>query len=266
MRALAAVVARLRSEGGCPWDRAQTAETLRPYVLEEAYEVLEAIDARDARRLREELGDLLFQVVLQSQIASERGDFDLAAVADTIREKIVRRHPHVFGDGHERAADAAAVEKGWEDLKRAERAERGERDSALAGVPAALPALAQAQKVQERAARVGFDWERVRDVFSKLDEERRELAVALEQGDPAAIEHEVGDLLFTVVNLARFAKVNAEDALRVAVSRFRRRFSAMEEAVQGTGRTLRELTPGEMDALWDAAKRMEPLRARRRNR
>jgi MazG family protein len=253
LRELAAVVGRLRGEGGCPWDRAQTRESLRRYVLEEAYEVVDAIDGGDPARIRDELGDLLFQVVLQSQLASERREFDLAAVARGLAEKIVRRHPHVFGGAQ--AADAAEVERRWEEQKREERREAGLAPSALAGVPAALPALARAQKVQERAARVGFDWERVEDVLAKLDEERRELAEALAAKDEHALDHELGDLLFTAVNAARRAGRNAEDALRAATARFERRFAFVEEAARRAGRELRDMGLAEMDALWDEAKR-----------
>lgn len=261
MSRLVSLVARLRGEGGCPWDRAQTRESLRRYVLEEAYEVVDAIDGGDAAKIREELGDLLFQVVLQSQLASERGEFDLAAVARTLAEKLVRRHPHVFSTGEKivlrQAQDArcekAEAERRWEAQKQAER--RQSPPSALDGVPAALPALARAQKVQERAARTGFDWEKIADVLAKLDEERRELDDALAQGRAAEIEHELGDLLFSAVNLARFAGKSAEDALRAATRRFERRFSSMEEAAARAGRALRDMSLAEMDALWEEAKR-----------
>jgi MazG family protein len=255
-RAFADVVARLRSkDGGCPWDLAQTRETLRTYILEEAYEAVEAIDGGDAEKIREELGDLLFQVVLQSQVASETGLFDLAAVTRGIREKIVRRHPHVFGAG--RAKDASEVLVGWEESKRRERAAKGEQGSALSGVPSALPALSRAQKVQERAGRVGFDWPSADGVLEKLDEETRELREALASGDRAAIQHELGDLLFTVVNLARKSGEDAEDALRAATARFERRFRSVESGAHSQGRAVSDLSVAEMDALWEDAKRRE---------
>jgi MazG family protein len=249
------IVARLRGEGGCPWDRAQTAATLRPYVIEEAYEVVEAIDGGDPSKIKEELGDLLFQVVLQSRLGAETGAFDLGHVAKGLADKLVRRHPHVFGE--ERVADATAVVARWEELKREERAQKGEPSggSILAGVPVSLPALARAQKVQERAARVGFDWRRIEDVLAKLDEERGELASAIGSGDTAAIEHELGDVLFSAVNLARFVKVGAEDALRRAVARFTARFQFIEAAAARGGRALTSLSLEEMDALWNEAKR-----------
>jgi tetrapyrrole methylase family protein/MazG family protein len=257
MRELVAIVARLRGEGGCPWDRAQTAESLRTYILEEAYEVVEAMDRGDPAKIKEELGDLLFQVVLQSQLASERGDFALADVARGLAEKIVRRHPHVFaaaaGEG---PISAAEVERRWEERKQAERAGGGEQPL-LAGLPAALPALTRAQKIQDRAARVGFDWERTGEVLEKIDEERREVTEALARGDQAAIEAEIGDLLFTAVNLARKAGKNAEDALRGATRRFEARFSRMEDAARRTGRRLADMRPAELDALWGEAKRDE---------
>ncbi len=254
IRRLIEVIARLRGEGGCPWDRAQTARTLRSYLLEEAYEAVEAIDRGDAGAAREELGDLLFQVALQSRIASERGDFDLGDVARAAAEKIVRRHPHVFAG--EAPGDLAALERRWEEEKRAERAARGRPEpSLLAGIPAALPALLKARKIQERAARVGFDWERTADVLAKLDEERRELADALARGDGAAAERELGDLLFTAVNVARFLRCDPEDALRGAIARFRARFERMEAAARQAGRDLAELGASELDALWNEAKR-----------
>jgi tetrapyrrole methylase family protein/MazG family protein len=249
------IVARLRGEGGCPWDRAQTRATLRPYVLEEAYEVVEALDSGDAGKIREELGDLLFQVVLHAQLSRERGEFAFEDVARTLAEKLVRRHPHVFGDAV--AENSAAVEKRWEELKREERAAKGEPDaSVLSGVPVALPALARAQKVQERAARVGFDWSAARDVLAKLDEERGEVERAMESGDAAAIEHEVGDLLFTVVNLARKTGVNSEDALRGAIGRFTERFRHIETAASRAGSSLKDLSLQDLDRLWDEAKRV----------
>ena len=252
MARLIDVVARLRGEGGCPWDREQTRASLRPYVIEEAFEVVEALDSGETRRIREELGDLLFQVVLHAQLSAERGEFDLGDVAGDLAEKLVRRHPHVFGA--ERAKDAAAVAVRWEELKRGERAAKGEPPSALAGVPVALPALSRAQKVQDRAARTGFEWPTLAAALAKVDEERRELGEALAAGDPAAIEAELGDLLFSVVSVARAAKLNAEDALRGTIRRFGERFVRVEAAVLHSGREMRELTPAELGRLWDEAK------------
>jgi len=249
------IVDRLRGPGGCPWDLAQTAATLRPFVIEEAHEVVEAIDGGDPAKIKDELGDLLFQVVLQSRLGAEAGAFDLGSVAKALGDKLVRRHPHVFGE--ERAADAGQVLKRWEELKREERAQKGEAHggSMLAGVPVSLPALSRAQKVQERAARVGFDWRRLEDVLAKLDEERVEVAGAIASGDAAAVENELGDLLFSAVNVARFLKVDAEGALRGTVRRFTARFGHIEAAAARSGRTLETLTLEEMDGLWDEAKR-----------
>jgi MazG family protein len=249
------IVARLRGEGGCPWDRSQTRESLRSYIVEEAHEAVEAIDAGAPEKIEEELGDLLFQVVLQSQLGAEERAFDLGSVARGLGDKLVRRHPHVFGA--ERAETPGRVLARWEELKRAERARKGEKDggSMLDGVPAALPALARAQKIQERAARVGFDWRRIEDVLAKLDEERGELARAIESGDARAVEHEVGDLLFSVVNVARFLEVGAEDALRATTRRFAARFRYIEAAAARAGRALESHSLEEMDALWDEAKR-----------
>ncbi len=260
------VVARLRGEGGCPWDREQTHRSLRQYAIEEAHEVVEAIDGGDAKKLREELGDLLFQVLLHAQLARESGAFDLGEVAAGLADKLVRRHPHVFGGP--KAPDAAAVEARWEEHKRAEReAARSENEneneneahrSLLEGIPRSLPALARAHKVQERAARHGFDWARREDVLEKLDEERGEVARALADGSSEAIEHEIGDLLFTVVNLARKCKVNSEDVLRGAIQRFTDRFERVEAGARAAGRALKTMSLQEMDQLWEAAKRAMP--------
>jgi MazG family protein len=251
------VVARLRGPGGCPWDREQTRATLRPYVTEEAFEVVEALDSGDAGRIREELGDLLFQVVLHAQLSAERGEFDFLSVAAGLADKLVRRHPHVFGE--EWAKDAAAVEARWEAIKRDERTARGAGASAsvLEGVPVALPALSRAQKVQERAARVGFEWPDAKSCLAKLDEERAELDRALASGDRAAVEREMGDLLFAAVSVARAAKVSAEDALRGTIHRFSARFAHIEAAAARAGRELKDLSPDDLGRLWVEAKSRE---------
>ncbi len=242
------IVARLRAPDGCPWDREQTHASLKPHLLEECYEVLEAIDANDDRHLQEELGDLLLQVVLHSQIASEAGRFDLAAVADGIAEKLVRRHPHVFGET--RLPDSAAVLQQWDALKREE---KEERRSALDGVPPALPALARAQKLQGKAARVGFDWDDPTGALAKVREELEEVLHASDD----ALEDEVGDLLFAVVNYARKRKVDAEGALLGANGKFARRFRRVEALAAERGLTLRDLDLAGLDRLWDEAKAEE---------
>jgi tetrapyrrole methylase family protein/MazG family protein len=240
-------VARLRAPAGCPWDREQTHESLRGHLLEEAYECLQAIDAGEPAMLAEELGDLLLQIVLQAQIATEGGAFLMADVIAGIQGKIVRRHPHVFG-----AAQVEGVEQvlhNWEALKAAERG--GEGGGLLDGVPAALPALAQAAEIQVRVARVGFDWPDAAGVLAKIAEELAEVQAA---PDPATRAGEVGDLLFSVVNYARHLGIDPESALRQANRRFRRRFGRLEAAARTQGRALQVLGPQALDALWEAAK------------
>jgi MazG family protein len=252
---LLSVMARLRGEGGCPWDREQTPESLRPCLLEEAYEVLEAIDRKAPGALREELGDLLLQVVFHARIAEERGDFTMADVLATLVAKLRRRHPHVFGDA--RVESAAAALQQWEAIKRAE---PGQAPSALDGVPRALPALQRAQRVQRGAARVGFDWTSPAAALDKVREETAEVEAALAAGDPRAVAAELGDLLFAAVNVARLAGADAETALGDATGRFAERFRHMEsEAGQG-GRDLASLSPEEQDRLWETAKARRPER------
>lgn len=246
---LVRVMARLRAPDGCPWDREQTHRSLRPYLLEETYEALEAIDAEDWARLCDELGDVLLQVVFHAQLASERGDFDIEDVIRGIVTKLRRRHPHVFGESS--VSDAEEVVDRWEQIKRGEAGNEG-RESALDGVPASLPALQRAHKLQRRAARVGFDWDDIEGPRAKIDEELAEVA----QADERSLEHEIGDLLFAVVNYARFLGVEPEGALRRANERFGRRFRALEEAAGGPER-LQAMSLEEMDALWEQAKTAE---------
>lgn len=249
--ALVEVVARLRGEGGCPWDRAQTLETLRPYVLEEAFEVVEAIDARDPAELRKELGDLLFQVVILSRIAAEQGDFTIAQVVAGVARKMVARHPHVFDPAHVHVRDEGSV-AAWEARKARERLATG--GSALDGVPDALPGLLRAHRVSEKAGAVGFDWPDAPSVRAKIDEELAELDEAMADGDPDHIGEELGDLLFAVVNLGRHLPVSAEDALRMATRKFERRFRAVERRLAAEGRTVHDADPAELERLWQAAK------------
>ena len=240
------VVRRLRSPQGCPWDREQTHASLRATMLEEAYEVLEAIDEQSMPKLREELGDVLLQVLMQSVIADEAGEFTVGDVADAVREKLVRRHPHVFGSTVVSGADE--VVRNWEALK----AEEYGRESALDGVQRSLPALQWAWSLQRRAANVGFDWPDVEGALEKVHEELEELRQA---PTVEAREAEFGDLLFTLVNVARKLGMNPEDALRGATGRFEARFRMMEEAARADGRTLKDLPLQELDQYWDAAKR-----------
>lgn len=253
------VMRRLRDpERGCPWDVAQTFETIAPYTLEEAFEVADAIERGDLEALHEELGDLLFQVVFHARMAEEQGAFDFASVAGGLADKMRRRHPHVFGSAE--IADAAAQTTAWESHKASERSARGE--GVLDGVPVALPALARAQKLGRRAARVGFDWPEARGVLAKLAEEARELeeAVAARATRPEAVEEELGDLLFTIANLARHLEVDAEGALRRASLKFERRFRAMEERLAAAGRRPEEAGPDELERLWNEAKESAPGR------
>ena len=244
------IIAHLRAPDGCPWDREQTHQTLRSHLLEEAYEVLAALDAEDSVSLREELGDLLLQIVLHAQIASEYGEFTMADVLEGIQNKLIRRHPHVFGDL--KITEPRRVIENWERLKAAERDAYGkENQSILEGVPLALPALAQAEAYQKRAARVGFDWPNLHGVLEKIEEELQEIHAA---GNETERAWELGDLLFAVVNLARWLDVDAESALRQANARFRERFISIENAVRSQGREQTTLTLDEMDALWEEAK------------
>ncbi len=249
---LLSVMARLRGEGGCPWDREQTRDSLRPFLIEEAYEVLEALDEGDPARLREELGDLLFQVVFHTQIAHERGEFAMGDLLAALVDKMVRRHPHVFGDRLIGTATEALAQ--WEAIKQAE---GGGRRSALHGIPRSLPGLLRAQRIQHRASRVGFDWQDPLAALDKVHEEVAELTDALRRGADGEIQAEIGDLLFAVVNVARLAGADPEAALQGAVERFRGRFQSMEDAADQSGRELRSLTLEEMERLWMEAKAQE---------
>lgn len=240
---LVTLVDRLLGPGGCPWDQAQTHESLKRCLLEESYEVLDAIDSRHASKLKEELGDLLLQPVMHGQIAR---DFDTMDVAEGIVDKLIRRHPHVFGDLD--AQDAEAVLKNWDRIKASE---KGQPESLLAGVPTGMASLLRAHEISKRAARAGFEWPDMEAVWEKLREEEAELREALEVGDTDQIEAEVGDLLFTVVNIARWANVEPEDALRRMLNRFTRRFQTMEKMANVP---LSELSPEAWDTLWERAK------------
>jgi ATP diphosphatase len=262
------IMAALRTRGtGCPWDLQQTFETIAPYTIEEAYEVADAIARGDLDDLRDELGDLLLQVVFHARMAQEQGAFDFADVVESLTEKLVRRHPHVFGE--ERGLTATAVEGLWERIKRAERAHKGnglsgkETASALAGVAVALPALTRALKLQTKAGEVGFDWNDPRAVLAKIREEANEIETELAAGNRATAGAEVGDLLFAVVNLARHLDVDPEATLRATNRKFERRFAAIERALAERGKTPQAATLEEMDALWNEAKAAErALRSR----
>lgn len=248
-------MARLRAEGGCPWDREQTRASLRPYVLEEAYEVVQAIDEGSRDHLVEELGDLLFQVVFQSQLGAETGEFTMEDILERVYDKMTRRHPHVFGDRP--VADAREALAQWERIKQTEAGGDGREGSVLGGVPTALPALLRAQRLQVKAARVGFDWTAWADAWKKAQEEVGEVQEALEGGDDARVADELGDLLFSIVNVARLRGMNAEDCLRRASEKFTRRFEKMEAQMKAGGRTLTEASAEDLDRAWDAAKGTE---------
>ena len=255
---LLSVMARLRGEGGCPWDREQTRESLKPYLIEEAYEALEAIDEGSTDHIMEELGDVLFQVVFHSQVASEQGEFSMADLLARLRDKMVRRHPHVFGDGAVSNAEEALSQ--WERIKRGERGPEGEPRSALEGVPRSLPALLRAQRLQVKAGRIGFDWPDWSGAWAKVREEVLELDRAAAEGNAGQVREELGDLLFSIVNAARLLDVDAEDCLKQAAEKFTRRFREVEAAMRATGRTVGEASLRELDQAWEGVKSREPGR------
>jgi tetrapyrrole methylase family protein/MazG family protein len=250
---LVEIMARLRGEGGCPWDREQTRESLKAFLIEECYEVLEAIDREKVDDLKEELGDVLFQVLFHAQIAKENKEFTIEDILETTIDKMTRRHPHVFEGEGSPGLTAKEVLARWEETKRSE-GKNAKRGSALDGVPKSLPALLRAQQIQARAARVGFDWKEIAPVREKVEEEWNELTEAIGQSDPGRIEAELGDLLFALVNYARHLNVQPEEALRKTIGRFSERFSAVERKAAEQGRRLSELSLEEMDRLWEQAK------------
>jgi len=248
---LIGIMERLRSPTGCPWDREQTHHTIKPYLIEEAYEVIEAIERDDDAELPAELGDLLLQIVFHAQMARERGAFAIEDVVQAICDKMIRRHPHVFGDLA--VKDAEEVLRNWSRIKAEERQDQ-EDNSAIAGVPRAMPALLRAQRLGEKASRVGFDWDGAAPVLDKLQEELDELRAAVQLGDERAVEAELGDLLFTAANFARHAGANAEDALTKAGDRFTRRFRYIEEQLAARGEDIRSTPLRDQEVLWQEAK------------
>ena len=263
-----AIMAQLRAPGGCPWDRKQTHESLKPYLIEETYEALDTIDRRDFAKLKEELGDVLLQVLFHSQIGTEQGTFTIDEVVQQLGDKLVRRHPHVFGDAAtgEPALNSDQVLHRWEDIKRAERKDAGKPESLLHDIPQALPALLRAYQTQVRAARAGFDWpegpQGLTDVFAKVEEEIAELREAINNArttvqPTAEMAAELGDLLFSLVNLARRLKVNPEESLRQTTNRFTTRFHFIEQQALRSGRAVHDLSLAEMDHYWEEAKRLE---------
>jgi MazG family protein len=255
---LCEIVAKLRAPGGCPWDREQTHESLLPALIEEAYEVARAVRANDTANFREELGDLLLLIVMHAEIASESGRFDTNDVLKDVTEKLIRRHPHVFGSSD--ARDSGAVLKQWESIKRAEKKHKpglnagDEGGHYLDDLPLALPALMRAQKTQSKVARVNFDWTELGDVIAKVEEEIQELKQAILEQDRKSIEDEVGDLLFAVVNLARKCKLDAESALQGATDKFVFRFNRLEDELQSRGKKLGDVDLAEMDKIWNQIK------------
>lgn len=246
---LVKIMRDLRSEKGCPWDKVQTHETLKPYIIEESYEVIDAIDSQNPNSIKEELGDLLFQIIFHCQIAEERGDFSIYDVCRCIQEKMIRRHPHVFAD---KAFDTPTeVSKQWEERKK----EEGKnKQSILEGIPKRLPALLMAQRVQSRASKVGFDWNALDDVIPKLREELEEFENAINDTDKKRCEEEIGDILFTIVNISRHKKINAEDTLRKTVKKFINRFAEIEKHAAKEGRNISDMTLKEMDEIWEKSK------------
>jgi tetrapyrrole methylase family protein/MazG family protein len=248
---LVALMARLRSPDGCPWDRKQTPESLKPFLIEECYEVVDALDEGSPDKVKEELGDLLFQIIFHARIAEERGQFTISDVISANIEKMTRRHPHVFGDA--RLSTDREVLANWEEIKKSEKGYE-ERKSVLEGVPRHLPSLLRAHSLQERAARVGFDWSRIDEALPKLDEEIAEFKDSLNSKDAAGIEEELGDIFFMLVNVSRFLGVNPEDALRKTISKFIQRFRYIEEHAADAGKSLNEMTLNEMEQLWQKSK------------
>lgn len=248
-RRLVRIMETLRSEKGCPWDRVQTRETLKSFIVEEAYEVLEALDSGIPEQIKEELGDLLFQILFQAEIAKERGEFNIDDVLDSITEKMILRHPHVFGDL--KIDTPEEVLQRWDEHKKREGKLKG---SLMEGLPAILPALLRAMRVQERASRVGFDWQDPLEVFEKIQEEIAELKENIERSQKKAVEEEIGDLLFSIVNLSRLLGINPEEALRKTVNKFVKRFQYIEEKAKKEGLELSRMSLEDMERLWQEAK------------
>ncbi len=250
------IMRKLRAPGGCPWDAEQTHESLTRYLLEETYEVIEAIDEKSPQHLKEELGDLLLQPVFHAAIAEESGEFTIDDIISTLCDKLIRRHPHVFGDVE--IKDSNQQIESWEKIKRLEKGD--ERPSALSGIPEHLPALLKAHKISEKASRVGFDWEHADQVFAKVMEELHEFEEAWAGGDPTRMEDELGDLLFAITNLGRFLNLNPEEALRKTITRFQKRFSYVESELLSQGMAMQNSTLEEMNELWEMAKSIERIK------
>lgn len=249
------IMHRLRAPTGCPWDRQQTPASLKPYLIEESYEVLEAIEGGNSGALCEELGDLLFQIVFHTEIAAERGEFAMVDVLERLGDKMVGRHPHVFGDSRVDTPQQALVQ--WETIKQREAEAAGRPRSVIEGVPRALPSLLRAQRIQSKAARVNFDWPDARAAWTKVEEEVQEAAAALAAGDRERLQEELGDVLFSLVNVARLSALNAEEALHGAIEKFRRRFTTMEDDLIARGKSVVGVSPEELERSWEAVKAQE---------
>ena len=241
----------LMGEDGCPWDKVQTRESLKPYLIEETYEVLDALDANDPEKIKDELGDLLYQILFHSKIASLKGEFNFRDVINNLSEKMVRRHPHVFKEGELNTPDQ--VVKQWEEIKRNEKNQANQK-SILDNIPKNLPSLLRAQKLQKKAAKEGFDWDQINDVFDKLDEEIAEFKEAVLKKKSADIQNEIGDIIFVITNIAKFYKIDAEEALRSTNNKFIKRFQYIEQKIEAKGKTLKDSNLEEMERYWQEAK------------
>ena len=241
----------LMGEDGCPWDKVQTRESLKPYLVEETYEVLDALDANDPEKIKDELGDLLYQILFHSKISSLKGEFDFRDVIDNLSEKMVRRHPHVFKEGELNTPDQ--VVKQWEEIKRNEKNQANQK-SILDNIPKNLPSLLRAQKLQKKAAKEGFDWDQISDVFDKLDEEIGEFKEAVLKKKSADIQNEIGDIIFVITNIAKCYKIDAEEALRSTNNKFIKRFQYIEQKIKAKGKTLKDSPLEEMERYWQEAK------------
>jgi tetrapyrrole methylase family protein/MazG family protein len=248
---LVSLMATLRSPDGCPWDRKQNPESLKPFLIEESYEVIDALDENDPHKVKEELGDLLFQIIFHARLAEEKGEFTINDVIESNLEKMIRRHPHVFGEV--KASTDTEVLANWEEIKKKERGNR-QRTSVLEGVPKSMPSLIRAHRIQGRAARVGFDWSSIDEALPKLDEEIGEFKESLKSGNAEKIEGELGDIFFMLVNLSRFLGLDPEEALRKTIGKFIRRFRYIEEMAADKGKALNEMPLDEMEKLWQEAK------------
>jgi tetrapyrrole methylase family protein/MazG family protein len=241
----------LMGDDGCPWDKVQTRESLKPYLVEETYEVLEALDGNDPEKIKDELGDLLYQILFHSKISSLKGEFDFRDVIDNLSEKMVRRHPHVFKEGKLNTPDQVIEQ--WEEIKKKEN-NKANQKSILDSIPINLPSLIKAQKLQKKAAKEGFDWDQINDVFDKLDEEIKEFKEAVLKKTPADIQSEIGDIIFVITNIAKFYKIDAEEALRSTNNKFIKRFQYIEQKLEGKGKTLKDSPLEEMERYWQEAK------------